>query len=75
MENLMLALGAVIGAIVGTVVTYFSYSRGVEVGVLKIDRSNPEKDVYRFVVNDIDKMAMKKRIVLKVDANADLSQK
>lgn len=42
-------------------------------GTLKIDHSNPEKDVYRFDVDDLDSLAKKKRIVLKVDNNADLS--
>ncbi len=44
-------------------------------GVLQIDHSNPEKDVYRFVIDKIDDLSKKKYIVLKVDNNADLSQK
>ena len=44
-------------------------------GVLQIDHSNPEKDVYRFVIDNIDDLSKKKYIVLKVDNNADLSQK
>lgn len=43
-------------------------------GTLKIDSSNPEKDVYRFEIDDLDKLSKKSRIVLKVDRNADLSQ-
>lgn len=42
-------------------------------GTLRIDRTNPLKDVYRLDVEDIDKLSEKKRIVLKVDPNADLS--
>ena len=41
-------------------------------GTLMIDTSNPEKDVYRFVVNDLK--FKKKRIILKVDRHANLSQ-
>jgi hypothetical protein len=44
-------------------------------GVLKIDRSNPEKDVYRFEVENLDDIAKKHYVVLTIDANADLSQK
>lgn len=43
-------------------------------GVLKIDCSNPQKDVYRIVIGDLSRLKNKKRIVLKVDPRADLSQ-
>jgi hypothetical protein len=41
-------------------------------GVLKIDHSNPEKDVYRFEIDRIESLNKKKRVVLKVDHNAVL---
>ena len=44
-------------------------------GTLRIDHSNPEKDVYRFEINNLDSLNRKKRIVLKIDHHADLSQK
>lgn len=44
-------------------------------GVLKIDHHNPSKDVYKIEIGDLDRLSKKKRIVLKVDPNADLSQK
>lgn len=65
----------VLGAIIGTIVTYIANRRGVEFGVLKIDRSYPEKDVYRIELDDLDMLAKKKRIILKVDADANLSHK
>lgn len=43
-------------------------------GTLRIDHSNPFKDVYRIEIDDLDKLVKKKRVVLKVDHNADLSQ-
>lgn len=43
-------------------------------GTLKIDRTNPDKDVYRIELDSLDKLPNKKRIVLKIDPNADLSQ-
>ena len=43
-------------------------------GTLRIDHSNPEKDVYRIDIYDLDELSKKKEIVLKVDNNAHLSQ-
>ncbi len=44
-------------------------------GILRIDHSNPEKDVYRMEFDDLDSLSKKTRIVLKVDNHASLSQK
>lgn len=44
-------------------------------GTLRIDHTNPAKDVYRFEIDDLDRIKSKKRVVLKVDNDADLSQK
>ena len=43
-------------------------------GTLRIDRTNPEKDVYKFEVGDLDALPKKKYVVLKVDKNAKISQ-
>lgn len=69
----------VIGIIVGVIVTGVFSAILVKVrtsyGTLKIDHSNPEKDIYRFDVDDLDGLSKKKHITLKVDNHADLSQK
>ena len=65
---------------------YFAFLLGIVVGIviagilrpqlfgtLKIDHSNPDKDVFRLEIDDIDKLNGRKRIILKVDNNADLS--
>lgn len=45
-------------------------------GTLKIDTSDPNKDVYRIDLgNELANLGTKKRVVLNVDPNADLSQK
>lgn len=44
-------------------------------GTLRIDHTNPEKDVYRLDIDELDKLSDKKKIVLKVDNYADLTQK
>ena len=60
-----------LGVFLGVIATYFD----IYDGVIRIDKSNPEKDVYRIDIEDIDKLSKKKRILLKVDRHADLSQK
>lgn len=43
-------------------------------GTLKIDHSNPEKDIYRLEIDDLEGLSKKRKIVLKVDNGANLSQ-
>lgn len=45
------------------------------VGTLRIDHSNKDKDTYLFEINNLDELSTKKHIILKVDNNANLSQK
>ena len=66
-------LSFVIGILVGVIVG-FLYPHKTS-GVLKIDHSNPEKDLYRFEIDDLDSLIKKKKVILRVDNNADLSQK
>lgn len=44
-------------------------------GTLKIDKSDPERDRYLLEIDQLEGLDRKKRIVLKVDSHADLSQK
>lgn len=65
-----LMIGLVAGLIIGLVIKFkCAYD-----GVLLIDHSNPEKDVYRFCINDLDKLSSRKEIRLKINHDADLSQ-
>lgn len=64
--------GLLIGSLIGNVAC-IAYIRHA-CGTLRIDRSNPEKDSYRFDIDDLDALSRKKRIILLVDNNADLSQ-
>lgn len=45
-------------------------------GVLKIDHSNPEKDIYRFEIDEkvLEKLDKRRRLHLKIDHEAKLSQ-
>lgn len=64
-------LGVIIGCIISNLIFCIHYRR---TGTLKIDHSNPEKDVYRLEIDNLDKLSKRKRVVLKVDNKADLSQ-
>lgn len=64
-----------LGVIFGSIVVCFLYFKRTESGTLRIDQSDPEKDVYRLDIKNLDDLSKKKRIVLKVDPYADLSQK
>lgn len=64
-----------IGAIIGSIVVNIYHYMRTSSGTLRIDHSNPDKDVYRIELDDLDNLSKKKRIVLQVDNNAELSQK
>ena len=71
MEYLLFITGVLLGALVSMVI----YCRNDAIGVLLIDNSDPEKDVYRFDVGNIDDLSKRKRVILKIKNDADLSQK
>lgn len=64
--------GLCVGSLIGNIIC-IAYIKRV-CGTLRIDRTNPEKDLYRFDIDDLDSLSKKKRIILKVDNNADFSQ-
>lgn len=65
----------VVGILIGCIINILICRAHSSSGTLRIDHTNPEKDVYRIEVNDLDKLSKKKRIILKVDNHADFSQK
>ena len=67
--------GILIGAFVGVTMTLIVYSTKTAFGTLLIDRQNPEKDIYRYdIKGDLTDLPKKKRVVWKINPNADLSQ-
>lgn len=66
----MFLLGALLEGLVSSAIDAIQSARGV----LRIDHSNPDKDVYRIEIDDLDKLSKKKRVYLRVDHNADLRQ-
>lgn len=63
----------IVGFVVGLLMNVINRLLERPAGVLKIDRSNPEKDVYRFEIDDLDSLHKKKRIVLKIDNDVAIS--
>lgn len=71
MGILYFLLGILVGMVVNILILRFRKPDGV----LKIDRSNPEKDIYRFEIDNLEKLTKKNRVALKIDNHAYLSQK
>lgn len=71
MVYVWILIGVLIGSVVSNIIFYCRSSGGV----FRIDHSNPEKDVYRFEIDGLDKLDKKRHLILKIDHNADLSQK
>lgn len=63
-------IGWVIGASTIIVYRYLTYATGT----LRIDHTNPEKDTYRFEIDNLKSINKKKKILLLIDHNANLSQ-
>ena len=72
MEYLFAVVGVLVGSIISNTIFSIRYRKA---GTLRIDHSNPEKDVYRIEIDDLDGLSKKKHVILKVDNNANLSQK
>ena len=70
MHDILLIL---FGAFLGMFVTLIGMLR-LKVGTLHIDRHNPEKDQYLFDIENLDNLAKRKIVILKVDSDATLSQ-
>lgn len=69
-------LVALAGVLVGIVGSYIFQVVQTAYGTLRIDHTDPEKDLYRIDIDgNFDNIAKEKRIILKVDNDADLSQK
>ena len=71
----MLYLMFLIGVLTGSIITRILVGTRRAKGILLIDRSDPETDRYRFVIDDktLQVIHMKKRVELKINPNANLS--
>jgi hypothetical protein len=70
MEFMFFTAGVLVGSIIYAIIQGVSMAHGT----LRIDHSDPEKDVYRLEIGDLDKLNKKRYVELKIDHHADLSQ-
>lgn len=69
-------LVAMVGIAIGMFVSYMVLVGKTAYGTLRIDHTDPEKDLYRIDIDgNFDNISKEKRVVLKIDNNANLSQK
>ena len=62
------------GGLIGSIMYAIMQKLFVAHGTLRIDHSNPEKDIYRIEINNLDELNRKSYVELKIDHHADLSQ-
>lgn len=62
--------GVAFGALISEVIWCIQSARGT----LKIDMNNPEKDVYRIDIDNLDVLSKKKKLVCDIEKGVDLSQ-
>ena len=63
LDDVVLLISGVVIGINGCRLYFLSRSA---YGVLKINETNPEKDIYRLEIEDLDSLRKKKQIVLKI---------
>ena len=62
MEYIIYILGVIIGIVIGSIGTNIRHSHGV----LKINKSDPEKDSYVFEIDNLDNLEKTKWVRLRV---------
>ena len=67
-------LGAAVGSIATAIVLIITSLVRTSFGTLVINKSDPDKDSYNIVINDLDKVEHKRRVDLKVSVINDSSQ-
>ena len=70
-ESLMCVVSSLMGSIVTVLIIFLKSVRGT----LRIDHSDPNKDIYRLDLDDLDVLTRKKLVILDIDHHANLSQK
>lgn len=70
-ESLMCVVSSLVGSIVTLLIIFLKSVHGT----LRIDHSDPNKDIYRLDLNDLDVLTRKKQVILDIDHHANLSQK
>ena len=63
-----------IGIVVGMIMTCILRRILSASGELKIDRSHPEKDLYKLEIDNLDVIPKKRYVILRVRPNSNLTQ-
>ena len=67
-------IGSIIVGFIAGIIFTLVCCRKKPAGTLRIDHTNPNKDIYRFEMGDLDKLNTKSRVVLDIDHNARFTQ-
>ena len=73
-ELLMCVVTSLVSSIVTVLIIFLKSAHGT----LRIDHSDPNKDIYRLDLDDLDDLdvlSRKKQVILDIDHHANLSQK
>lgn len=70
----MFWMGMILGALIQALITMLYIVLFCGKGVFQVDKSNPEKDICRLVLDDAPSDSKKKWFVIKVNDKANLSQ-
>lgn len=74
MQTWLIVLIVIAAFVVGIVTTCLIFTKSRTYGVLRIDKTNPSKTLYRFEVNSLENIEKKKKIVLKIISITDISR-
>lgn len=61
--------------VAGAIFYRLIWFRIAKAGTLLVDRSNPEKDIFRFDIDNFDNLNKKRWVILRVNGRADLTRK
>ena len=59
-----------VGCILGSLITYYTIKQETVFWVLRIDMSDPNKDVYKLELDDLDSLPGKKLVTLEIKTEA-----
>lgn len=71
---IIFALGVISGSAITAAILIATSIARTRFGTLIIDKSNPDKDSYNIVINDLDTIEKKRRVDLKISVINDSSQ-
>lgn len=67
-EAIFIAIGLIVGIFLGIIMNKLINKKRTANGTLKIDYSDPERDLFRLELNyEPDELATKKKVILNVD--------